>query len=214
MAEPGNDARLVSCADCRMMAFETVNVATSIWIKGREFSVKRLLGPNYANVAGKFDGGALSISRLAPQDYHRFHSPVKGKVGKMTMIDGEYYTVNPQAIRTSLDVYGENVRKIVPIETEDFGLVMTVWVGAMMVGSILTSVEEGQTVERGEELGYFAFGGSTIVCLFEKGSVQWDQDLLDNGKASIETLVRMGSGIGSSTKGKERNNGGDVAADA
>jgi len=49
----------------------------------------------------------------------------------MTLIDGEYYTVNPQAIRTSLDVYGENVRKIVPIETEDFGTVMTVWVGAM-----------------------------------------------------------------------------------
>jgi len=51
---------------------------------------------------------------LAPQDYHRFHSPVKGTIGKMTLIDGEYYTVNPQAIRTGLDVYGENIRKIVP----------------------------------------------------------------------------------------------------
>jgi phosphatidylserine decarboxylase len=49
----------------------------------------------------------------------------------MTLIDGEYYTVNPQAIRTSLDVYGENVRKIVPIESKEFGLVMTVWIGAM-----------------------------------------------------------------------------------
>lgn len=69
--------------------------------------------------------------RLAPQDYHRFHSPVSGTVGKMTMIGGEYYTVNPQAIRTSLDVYGENARKVVPIQSDDFGLVMTVWVGAM-----------------------------------------------------------------------------------
>lgn len=49
----------------------------------------------------------------------------------MTMIEGEYYTVNPQAIRTSLDVYGENVRKVVPIHSEEFGLAMTVWVGAM-----------------------------------------------------------------------------------
>lgn len=49
----------------------------------------------------------------------------------MTMIDGEYYTVNPQAIRTALDVYGENVRKVVPVESEEFGTVMTVWVGAM-----------------------------------------------------------------------------------
>ena len=68
---------------------------------------------------------------LAPQDYHRFHSPVKGTIGKMTLIDGEYYTVNPQAIRTGLDVYGENIRKIVPVESEEFGTVMTVWVGAM-----------------------------------------------------------------------------------
>lgn len=71
--------------------------------------------------------------RLAPQDYHRYHSPVKGRVGKMTLIDGEYYTVNPQAIRTTLDVYGENVRKVVPVESEVFGLVMNIWVGAMSI---------------------------------------------------------------------------------
>lgn len=70
-----------------------------------------------------------------------------------------------------------------------------------MVGSIATTVEEGQTVQRGEELGYFAFGGSTIVCLFEKGVVRWDEDLVGNGKAAIETLVRMGMGIGQSTRG-------------
>ncbi|WWC68112.1 phosphatidylserine decarboxylase [Kwoniella pini CBS 10737] len=198
--EPSNEGRLVSCADCRMMAFETVNEATSIWIKGREFTVDRLLGPNYKDVASRYEGGGLAIFRLAPQDYHRFHSPVKGKIGKMTLIDGEYYTVNPQAIRTSLDVYGENIRKVVPIQSEEFGLVMTVWIGAMMVGSILTTVKEGQEVDRAEELGYFAFGGSTIVCLFEKGSMKFDKDLLQNGRASIETLVRMGSGIGRSAK--------------
>lgn len=129
--EPDNPYRLVSAADCRMMAFATINEATQIWIKGRDFTVARLLGPNYKDQFHKYDGGALVIFRLAPQDYHRFHSPVSGTVGKMTLIDGEYYTVNPQAIRTSLDVYGENVRKIVPIESEEFGTVMTVWVGAM-----------------------------------------------------------------------------------
>lgn len=69
-----------------------------------------------------------------------------------------------------------------------------------MVGSIATTVEEGQIVERGEELGYFAFGGSTIVCLFEKGAVEWDEDLKENGQAAVETLVRMGMGIGISKK--------------
>lgn len=113
------------------MAFETVSDATRLWIKGKEFSVPRLLGDNYKNDWHKYDGGALAIFRLAPQDYHRFHSPVDGVVGKPTHIAGQYYTVNPQAIRTTLDVYGENVRQIWPIESPQFGTVMTVWIGAM-----------------------------------------------------------------------------------
>ncbi|KAJ8088230.1 phosphatidylserine decarboxylase [Marasmius tenuissimus] len=193
---PEDPYRLVSAADCRMMAFESVNDATRLWIKGREFTVSRLLGDAYKDQAERYNGGALAIFRLAPQDYHRFHSPVDGTIGPMSYISGEYYTVNPQAIRTALDVFGENARKIVPIDSPQFGRVMAVCVGAMMVGTIQTTVEEGQFIKRGEEFGYFAFGGSTIVLLFEPGAVQWDEDLLINGKASLETLVRVGMGVG------------------
>jgi hypothetical protein len=77
-----------------MMAFETVHDATRLWIKGREFTVARLLGDAYKGQADKYQGGALAIFRLAPQDYHRFHSPVSGTIGPMTYIAGEYYTVN------------------------------------------------------------------------------------------------------------------------
>lgn len=76
------------------MAFATVSDATSLWIKGREFTVARLLGDAYKDEADRYIGGALCIFRLAPQDYHRFHSPVDGTIGKMTYISGEYYTVN------------------------------------------------------------------------------------------------------------------------
>jgi phosphatidylserine decarboxylase len=76
------------------MTFETVSEATRLWIKGRDFSVARLLGDTYKGQAEKYNGGALAIFRLAPQDYHRFHSPVDGKIGPMTFISGEYYTVN------------------------------------------------------------------------------------------------------------------------
>jgi phosphatidylserine decarboxylase len=69
-----------------------------------------------------------------------------------------------------------------------------------VVGSIATTVEEGQDIDRADELGYFAFGGSTIVCLFEKGVLEWDEDLINNGQAAIETLVRMGMGLGRSTR--------------
>ena len=99
--------RLVSGADCRLMVFETVNEATRLWIKGRDFSVARLLGDTYRAEAEKYVGGALCIFRLAPQDYHRFHSPVDGTVGPMTYITGEYYTVNVSRPRLRLcDVYG------------------------------------------------------------------------------------------------------------
>lgn len=97
--EPDNSDRLVSAADCRMMAFETVSEATRLWIKGREFTVARLLGDTYKDQVDKYVGGALAIFRLAPQDYHRFHSPVDGTVGPMTDISGEYYTVNVSKIR-------------------------------------------------------------------------------------------------------------------
>ncbi|KAI0706958.1 phosphatidylserine decarboxylase-domain-containing protein [Earliella scabrosa] len=193
---PEDPYRLVSGADCRLMVFETVHEATRLWIKGRDFSVGRLLGDTYRAEADKYIGGALCIFRLAPQDYHRFHVPVDGTIGPMTYITGEYYTVNPQAIRTALDVYGENVRKIVPIDSPQFGRVMCVCIGAMMVGSIHTTVQEGQQVKRGDEFGYFAFGGSTIVVLFEKGVVEWDEDLLINSRACLETLVRVGMGLG------------------
>ena len=59
-----------------------------------------------------------------------------------------------------MDVYGENVRKIVPIDSPEFGRVMCVCIGAMMVGSIKTTVAEGESVRRGQEFGYFAFGAS------------------------------------------------------
>ena len=76
------------------MVFETVAEATRLWIKGREFTVTRLLGERYRADAERYVGGALCIFRLAPQDYHRFHSPVDGTIGPMTYISGEYYTVN------------------------------------------------------------------------------------------------------------------------
>ena len=96
--------------------------------------------------------------RLAPQDYHRFHVPVDGTIGEITAIEGQYYTVNPMAIRSALDVYGENVRVLVSIHSPIFGLVMVVCIGAMMVGSTVITVEEGQQVNRTDELGYFKFG--------------------------------------------------------
>lgn len=186
---PDNPHIIVSPADCRSVVFNTLDAATSIWIKGREFSIKRLLGDAYPEDAKRYENGALGIFRLAPQDYHRFHIPVDGILRKPKLIAGEYYTVNPMAIRSALDVYGENVRVLCPIDTELFGRVMVVCVGAMMVGSTVITRNEGDEVKRAEELGYFKFGGSTIVTLFEPGKMVFDDDLVDNSSSALETLV-------------------------
>lgn len=94
---PDDPTVAVSPADCRMTAFETVSDATNLWIKGREFSVRKLLSSS----TREFEGGSLAVFRLAPQDYHRFHSPVDGVVTRIKHISGQYYTVNPMAIRTT-----------------------------------------------------------------------------------------------------------------
>lgn len=195
-----NENIAVSPADCRCITYTTVDEATQLWIKGRNFSLAKLFNGNFNNLENtdlyKAGNCCVGIFRLAPQDYHRFHSPVKGVIGPIKYIEGEYYTVNPMAIRSDLDVYGENVRVLIPIETEKFGTMVLVAVGAMMVGSTVLTVKEGQQVERGQEVGYFKFGGSTVLLLFQKDKFVFDSDLVNNSKQCVETLVRVGQSIG------------------
>lgn len=186
---PDNPRIIVSPADCRSVVFNRMDEATKIWVKGREFSIERLLGNAYPEDAKRYTNGALGIFRLAPQDYHRFHIPVDGVMGVPKPIDGEYYTVNPMAIRSALDVYGENLRVVIPIDSVAHGRVMVICVGAMMVGSTVITRKAGENVKRAEELGYFKFGGSTILCLFEEGAMKFDDDLVDNSNTALESLV-------------------------
>ncbi|KAG0207009.1 hypothetical protein BGX28_001659 [Mortierella sp. GBA30] len=198
LSSPGNDRVAVSVADCRMTCFQTIADATKFWIKGAQFTIGKLLMDD--ELAKKYDGGSLAIFRLAPQDYHRYHIPVKGILSEPRPIDGEYYTVNPMAIRSQLDVYGENKRVVSTIESKEFGTVAFVAIGAMMVGSIVLTTKGGQEVERMDEHGYFAFGGSTIVVLFEPNTIQFDEDLVRSSKEQIEMLIKVGNRVGVSTR--------------
>jgi phosphatidylserine decarboxylase len=149
---------VTSPADCRSVVFNQLDIAQKIWVKGRGFTVERLLGNAYPEDAKRYVNGAMGIFRLAPQDYHRFHVPVDGVMDEPKLIEGEYYTVNPMAIRSALDVYGENVRVIVPIDSVAHGRVTMICVGAMMVGSTVITRKAGENLKRAEELGYFKFG--------------------------------------------------------
>lgn len=196
-----NPATATSPADSRVMVFPTIDLAKELWIKGDAFTIQKLLGDSISEEESqKYNNGSLAIFRLAPQDYHRFHIPIDGTISKTHKIEGQYYTVNPMAIRSSLDVYGENVRCINYINSKQFGRVAVASIGAMMVGSIVITAKENENVKRMDELGYFAFGGSTIILIFEKNKIVFDDDLVQNSNQPIETLLFMGNSIGTATQ--------------
>lgn len=195
LPESDNPGILLSPADSRCTVFPTIQKSKDIWIKGRQFTLSKLTH-NYHLRFFNDKSCSIGIFRLAPQDYHRFHCPCDGIIKRPKYISGEYYTVNPMAVRTELDVFGENVRIVIPIETKIFGTILYIPVGAMMVGSIILTCKEGDKINRGEELGYFKFGGSTVLLIISDKKVIFDKDLIKNSEERIETLVKVGTSIG------------------
>jgi phosphatidylserine decarboxylase len=137
----------------------------------------------------------MVIIRLAPFDYHRFHFPIGGNVSPITRIDGDYYSVNPLALRKMTEIFCLNKREFSIISNPLSGDVVMVEVGATMVGSIIQTYA-GNFVIKGEEKGYFKFGGSTVVLLFEKNKIRIDDDLLMNTLKGYETMIKEGERIG------------------
>ncbi|KIN03701.1 hypothetical protein OIDMADRAFT_193501 [Oidiodendron maius Zn] len=197
VADPENALVTSSPADCRLTAFPTIDLATKYWIKGYGFTLEKLLGS--AELAAKFNGGSIVVARLAPQDYHRWHAPVSGTVTSVTEIPGAYYTVNPQAINEpgTLDVFCENRRSVMTVERSHTGSpVAIVAVGAMLVGSIkyVNGVDKvGTKIKRGQCLGAFYYGGSTVIVVYPPGEVELDKDLVKySTEDKIETYMKVG----------------------
>ncbi|CAJ0747733.1 23503_t:CDS:2, partial [Entrophospora sp. SA101] len=145
--------------------------------------------------AKSFEGGSIAIFRLAPQDYHRFHSPIAGKIIEIKPINGKYYTVNPMAVNEELDVLTENARSLLLLESTSSITPKTklafIPVGALLVGSIRYTINKGDVIGKGDELGYFAYGGSTVIILWEKKvQIKFDEDLINNSINKLETLVK------------------------
>ncbi|GMH35785.1 hypothetical protein BSKO_03653 [Bryopsis sp. KO-2023] len=199
IADQDDETVLVSAADCRLMTFESIDDATKFWIKGNQFSVSKLLADDRlgTDLCKTFEQGCMAIFRLAPQDYHRFHFPVGGTLTSINDVPGVLYTVNPIAVNSSFaNVLTENKRAVCMIESAAFGKVAFVVIGATVVGSINFTAKVGGTYKKGDEMGFFAYGGSTTVALFEKGKAVFDDDLINTSKDSTETLVKMGERIG------------------
>ncbi|MEY3773221.1 MAG: Phosphatidylserine decarboxylase proenzyme, partial [Verrucomicrobiota bacterium] len=149
-----------------------------------------------AVLAEKFAGGAMLISRLCPVDYHRFHYPAAGTPAEPRLINGWLYSVSPIALRRNIRYLAQNKRVLTLLETPAFGTVAILEVGATNVGSIRQSGVPGRPVAKGEEKGYFKFGGSCVITLFQRGRIRFESDLVTQSAQGIETYAKMGDRLG------------------
>lgn len=188
----GDSSVVVSPADGKVLAYDNLS-NSDFYIKGYRFDVSSFL--NNAELAKKYENGTLLIFRLAPPDYHRYHFPIGGLTAENIKIEGDYYSVNPLALRKKAEIFWLNKREYTLIKNPLFGDVIMSEVGATFVGS-MQKTYKGNVVYKGEEKGYFKFGGSTVVLIFEPNKIKVDADLINLTKKNLEVSIRMGEQIG------------------
>jgi phosphatidylserine decarboxylase len=184
---------IVFGADGRHLGFPDVSAIDGVFIKGQRWNLAALLGDS--ELARRYAKGTLVLSRLCPVDYHRFHFPADGTPGPARPVRGTLWSVNPIALRRRLAYLWENRRMITEFETKHAGRVLLIEVGATNVGTIHQTYAPGRLVARGDEKGYFSFGGSATVTLFEPRRVRLADDLVEQSRLGRELYARMGSAL-------------------
>ena len=182
---------LISPCDCLATVYP-IQENTTFSIKNTEYTLRSLL--RSPRLAKRFRGGYAYILRLTVEDYHRYLYSVSGKQSKNYHIDGTFHTVNPIA-NDYLPIYKENTREYTVIHSKEFGDVLQMEVGALLVGKI-SNHKQSTVVTRGEEKGFFEYGGSTIVVLTQKGRVTPRSDIQTNSKNGYETKVLQAHPLG------------------
>lgn len=181
-------------ADGRYLVFPDLSQVERFYVKGQAFDLSSFL-QNDA-YARRYADGSMVIARLCPTDYHRFHFIADGIPSKAKPIVGNLQSVNPIALRKNLSILWTNKRMVTDFDTDSFGKVLYAEVGATCVGTIHQTYVADQKVKKGDEKGYFSFGGSCLVILFEKERIAFDEDLVKNSKNGLETRGNFGESLG------------------
>lgn len=191
---PGGARELAAPCDGKLTAYP-VAANSAFRIKNSLYDLGGLLEDN--GLAREFVDGACLIFRLTPDDYHRYSYIDDGEILFCRQIKGVLHTVRPIS-RSRYNVYGQNSREYTVMRTKNFGKVVQMEVGALLVGRIINHMAEG-SFHRGDEKGRFEFGGSTVVMLFQKDAVTIDGAIRENTRRDRETVVKMGETIGQKT---------------
>jgi phosphatidylserine decarboxylase len=177
-----------------LLSWISVKRGTVFDIKHTAFTLESLLQDEV--LAEEFAEGIAFIFRLTPANYHRYSYASDGRILTVRKIPGVFHCVRPVAVRT-LPVYAENSREYQVIDTDRFGRLIQMEVGALLVGKITNDAnrEEGSIVWCGDEKGYFEFGGSTILLILKGGVIEPDESLTKRMDANGEVPVRMGEEV-------------------
>lgn len=184
---PDGEAVFMSPCDGLLSAYPITD-GLVLPIKQSRYTVAELLGGDPA--AERFRDGVCLVFRLCVQHYHRYAYLDAGRLAARRFLPGELHTVRPIAL-AALPVFTRNCREYSLLETERFGLVAQIEVGAMLVGRVLNYKAAGMPFRRGEEKGRFLYGGSTVVLLLEKDRVALDEAFFKNTEQGLETPVQM-----------------------
>jgi phosphatidylserine decarboxylase len=202
IAQPGDDKAIVSACEATPFAISTnAKEYEPFWIKSQPYSLRQMLNGNFVH---EFVGGTVYQAFLSAENYHRWHSPVSGIIKKIQHVPGTYYA---EAASEGFDRAGPNnsqgyiahvaTRALIFIEADHagIGLMCVIAIGMAEVSSCLVTVKEGQRVSKGEQIGYFQFGGSTHCLLFRPGVIsQFALQAIPQGEnGSNSTLVKVNS---------------------
>jgi phosphatidylserine decarboxylase len=186
---------LVMGAPCeaRYYAFSSLGAGATMPVKGLRLAAEDVLAETPERE--RFRDGPCLLARLCPVDYHRFHYPDAGRTLHAHTETGLLHSVNPLALRRKPDLFLANERVVSVLDTEKFGRLAYVEVGALMVGKIVQTHPVGSPFARGDEKGYFLFGGSTVIVYGEKGAWEPEKDLLEHTALGREVLVELGEPV-------------------
>ena len=183
----------ISPCDARLTVYP-IHENGKFEIKNTEYTLEQLLRDR--KLAKRYEGGTLFLFRLSVDDYHRYLFVDDGVCSTERRIEGVLHTVNPAA-NDFCPIYKENTRTYTLLQSANFGTLLQMEVGAMMVGKIVNeNAGAARRVQRGEEKGYFAFGGSTVIVLAQKGSAVPEKRIWNYSRLGIETRVRQGETVG------------------
>ena len=175
-----------------LLSVYRISKDTVIPVKQSRYTISSLLGGDSA--FKHYQNGICLVFRLCVDHYHRYCYIDNGVKGENVFLPGKLHTVRPIALE-KFPVFSQNCREYTVINTENFGAVIQMEVGAMLVGKIKNHHGPGN-VRRGEEKGMFLYGGSTVIVLLEEGRAHLPEELYQATENQIETPVKMGRRIG------------------